>query len=141
MAMERWPAPEGYYKFADRNVVVVIIIEEARAVDSIEEIAATPGVDAMFIGVNDLSFSLGFGGQWEHPAVRDAVSKIAAAARKYKVPLGRPVSSARQVEQYSKEGYRFFQGPRDLGMMAEGSRALLEPLGKTGAAARGRSIY
>jgi hypothetical protein len=37
----RWPAPEGYADFADRNVMTIIIIEEARAVEKIDEIAAT----------------------------------------------------------------------------------------------------
>jgi 2-keto-3-deoxy-L-rhamnonate aldolase RhmA len=42
--------------------MVIVIIEEARAVEQIEEIAATPGIYVMFIGTNDLSFSYGFRG-------------------------------------------------------------------------------
>ena len=43
LAMFRWPASEGYSDFADRNAMVIIIIEEKRAVEKIEEIAAVPG--------------------------------------------------------------------------------------------------
>src|SRR5664279_681431 len=43
LAAFRWPAAEGYYDFADKNVMVVIVIETATAVANIDEIAAVPG--------------------------------------------------------------------------------------------------
>ncbi len=43
--------------FADRNAMVVVIIEQKEAVERIEEIAAVPGMDVIFIGTSDLSFS------------------------------------------------------------------------------------
>src|SRR5229473_1613754 len=49
LAMFRWQAEEGYIEFGDRNVMTVTMIEEARAVEHIDEIAATPGVDVLFI--------------------------------------------------------------------------------------------
>ena len=59
MARFGWPDPEAYQDAADENVTVITIIEEARAIDRIDEIAATPGIDVLFIGTSDLSFSLG----------------------------------------------------------------------------------
>jgi 2-keto-3-deoxy-L-rhamnonate aldolase RhmA len=44
--------------------MVVIIVEEKRAVEKIDEIAAVPGIDVIFIGVNDLSFSYGQRGRY-----------------------------------------------------------------------------
>ena len=48
-----------YHDSADENVMVIIIIEEARAVERIDEIAATPGVDVLFIGTSDFRFRSG----------------------------------------------------------------------------------
>ena len=62
LARLTWPEPDRYTDSADENVTVIIIIEEARAVEHIDEIAATEGVDALFIGTSDLSFSLGLRG-------------------------------------------------------------------------------
>src|SRR5215510_5976196 len=60
MAASRWGmSGSDYAKFANENVLVVVIIEQKQAVDNIEQIASVPGVDVLFIGVNDLSFSLG----------------------------------------------------------------------------------
>src|SRR5271166_3184936 len=78
LAQARWPAPEGYYDFADANVLVVAVVEDTMAVSRIDEIAATPGVDVLFIGTSDLSFSLGLRGRQAHPKLEEAVAKIVA---------------------------------------------------------------
>src|SRR5438128_7190776 len=48
-----WPSSENYYDFADDNVLVIAVVEDTSAVAQIEEIAATPGLDVMFIGTSD----------------------------------------------------------------------------------------
>jgi 2-keto-3-deoxy-L-rhamnonate aldolase RhmA len=137
----RWPAPEGYVRFANRNVVVVTIIEQAKAVDQIEEIASIPGIDVIFIGVNDLSFSLGLGGRQNEPRLQEAIQKIVAAAKRHNVPVGRPAGSAEQVDQLMKQGFLFFQASSELGFMAAGANTLLRPLGKAGFDPKARPLY
>jgi 4-hydroxy-2-oxoheptanedioate aldolase len=44
LATFRWPAPGGYYDFADQNIVVVTNIEDTTAMENIETIAATRGL-------------------------------------------------------------------------------------------------
>ncbi len=141
LASFRWPAPEGYYKFANKNVMVIIIIEQAKAVDQIEEIAKIPGIDVMFIGTNDLSFSLGVGGDQKSPKLLEAIQKVVAAGKKYNVPLGRPASNPEQIQQYIKDGFLFFQGSSELGLMAAGARPLLQSLGKAGFDPKTRPLY
>ena len=141
LASFRWQGPENYYDFADRNVMVIIIIEEKRAVEKIDEIASTPGIDVIFIGTNDLSFSYGRRGDLNDPEVQEAIRRIVAAGKKYNVPVGRPAWSAELVQQYRTEGFLFFQGPGELGLMAAGARSLLEPLGKSGVDPRKQPLY
>ena len=133
LATFRWPAPgEGYHKFADRNVLVILMIEDKDAVENIEEIAAVPGIDVMYIGTSDLSFSLGYGGQPDHPAVQEAIGKIVAAAQRNRVPLGRPGGSPDEIKGYLEQGFTVFQSPADVNLMRSGAQRYLEPLGKTG---------
>jgi 2-keto-3-deoxy-L-rhamnonate aldolase RhmA len=141
LASFRWPAPEGYPKFANRNAMAIIIIEEARAVEQIDEIAAIPGIDVMFIGVNDLSYSLGVGSQMDHPKLKEAVSKIVAAGKKRGIPVGRPGGNPEQIKQLMEQGFSFFQGPSDLSLMGAGSRPLLQSLGKSGFDPKERPLY
>ena len=44
LAAFRWPAPEGYNDFADRNVMVITVIEEARAVERAVRLTVEAGV-------------------------------------------------------------------------------------------------
>jgi 2-keto-3-deoxy-L-rhamnonate aldolase RhmA len=129
LASLRWPAPGGYADFADENVLVVVIIEEAGAVDQIEEIAAVPGIDVLFIGPNDLSYSLGLRGRQNEPKLQEAIAKVLAAGKRHGIPVGRPAGPD-QVAGFVKEGFQFFQAASELGMMAAGARSLLEALGK-----------
>ncbi|MBM3797760.1 MAG: aldolase [Acidobacteria bacterium] len=132
LASFRWLGPEPYADFVDRNALTIIIIEEKRAVDKIEEIAATPGIDVLFIGANDLSYSYGKRGNQEDPVVKEAIAKVLATGKKYGVPVGRPAGNVAQIDQYVKAGFQFIQGPSDLNMLAGGAAPLLKALGKSG---------
>ncbi len=143
LATFRWPAPEGYYDFADRNVMVIVNIEEAQAVENIDAIAATEGLDVLFIGTSDLSFSLGFRGKQDHPRVQEALTEIARAARKHNKILGAPVGTPDLMKKYMEQGFLFFQASTDLRLMAAGARDFLEPLGKLAGASdsKPRPLY
>src|SRR5438477_581832 len=88
-----WPEAENYYDFADENVLVVAVVEDTSALAQIDEIASTPGLDVMFIGTSDLSFSLGLRGRQDEPELDNAVAKIVAAAKKHGKFVGRSASS------------------------------------------------
>ncbi|HVA01160.1 MAG TPA: aldolase/citrate lyase family protein [Terriglobia bacterium] len=141
LATFRWPAPEGYHDFADRNVLVIVNIEEAEAVENIDAIASTPGVDVLFIGTNDLSFSLGFRGEQDHPEVREAIAKVVKAARKHHKVAGAPVGNPDLMKKYLEQGFLFFQASTELGLMAAGSRQFLEPVGKLLTKPKSKSLY
>ncbi len=141
LASFRWPAPEGYANFADKNVTVVVIVEQARAVEQVEEIASIPGIDVLFIGVNDLSYSLGLRGRQDDPKMKEAIEKVVAAGRRHNIALGRPAGTAEQVQRYMKEGFLFFQGSSELGLMAAGANPLLKSLGKSGFDPKTRPLY
>jgi 2-keto-3-deoxy-L-rhamnonate aldolase RhmA len=129
LAQFRWSAPEGYYDFADENVMVITVIENAQGLAHIDEIAATPGLDVLFIGTSDLSFSLGLRGEQNHPKLDAAIAKIVEAGKKNGKALGRPARTPEQVKQFRRDGFLFFQAPTDLDFMAAGAARYLEPCG------------
>ena len=67
---------ERYMKWNEENSIVIVQIEHIRAVENLESIMEVEGIDGMFIGMYDLSASLGYPGQFEHPAVREAIDEI-----------------------------------------------------------------
>ena len=141
LASFRWPAPEGYHTFADNNVLVVIIIEEERAVEQVEAIAATPGLDVIFVGTSDLSFSMGYRGQTSHPRVQEALKWVVAAAKANNKFVGLPVKDSDQIKKYVDWGFQWFQTTTELGLMARGANQLLEPLGRSAEALQKGLLY
>ncbi len=132
LATFTWPEDGDYFDYcdsADRNVLTVIVIEQAEAVDHIDEIAATPGIDVLFIGTSDLSFSLGLRGRQDEPALEAAIRKIVEAGKRHGKFLGRPALSPQEVEKYRAQEFQFFQSVTELGLMRLGAEALLKPLG------------
>jgi 2-dehydro-3-deoxyglucarate aldolase/4-hydroxy-2-oxoheptanedioate aldolase len=71
----------GYGGRADEERVVMIQIETRGALDAVEEIAALPGVDALFVGPYDLGVALGVTPGAATPEVQEAARRVAAAAR------------------------------------------------------------
>jgi 2-keto-3-deoxy-L-rhamnonate aldolase RhmA len=131
LAQFRWPAPGGYYDFADENALVVGVVEDTTALANIDEIASTPGLDVLFIGTSDLSFSLGLRGEQNHPRLDESVAKIAAAARKHHKCLGRPARSAKEIQTFTKQGFQFFMTGTEIDLMMVGAAQLLGQLGRT----------
>ena len=132
--MRTWPGTGNYYGSADREVFTICVVEEAAALDEIDAIAATPGVDALFIGVSDLSFSLGLRGKQDEPVFEDAVQRIVDAAKRHGKFLGRPARTAEQARRFMEQGFLLFQSPTEVGLMEMGARQLLEGI-DTGARA------
>ncbi|MEI4472891.1 HpcH/HpaI aldolase family protein [Frigidibacter sp. MR17.24] len=66
---------------AEAGTQVIAMIESAEGLSAVEAIAAVDGIDMLIIGSNDLADGLGRRGQLDHPDVRAAFARIAAAAR------------------------------------------------------------
>jgi 2-keto-3-deoxy-L-rhamnonate aldolase RhmA len=140
-AVRTWPEPGDYYQSADANVMTICVIEEAEALEHIDAIAATGGVDVLFIGTSDLSFSLGLRGRQNEPALDAAIGRIAAAAHRHGKFLGRPASDPAQIHRYLDQGFLLFQMPTEIGLVEIGARHLLEPFGISGLPEASRALY
>ncbi|KAF4121456.1 HpcH/HpaI aldolase/citrate lyase family [Geosmithia morbida] len=66
----------------NNEVMIMPMIESQEGVDNVEEIAAVPGIDALFIGCADLCMELGIPGQYDTELFHSTVAKVAAAAEK-----------------------------------------------------------
>lgn len=73
----------SYLAEADANVFVAVMIETTEALKEIEAICATPGLDCVVIGTNDLSGAMGLPYMGSHPRVQAAVDDIIAAAKRH----------------------------------------------------------
>ena len=70
------------------KVIAIAQIETRQAVDNAEVIASVEGIDALLVGPNDLSLSLGIPGDMMNPIELEAIAKVAAACKKYGKSFG-----------------------------------------------------
>lgn len=90
-ASKHFTATEAYTKAANESVFVMVQIEHIQAVEHVESIVRVSGVDAIFIGPADLSFSLGVPLEWEHPTLLAAIRRAIQAGRDARLPVAMAV--------------------------------------------------
>ena len=105
--------------------LIAVMIESPLGVANAEAIAATPGVDVLFVGINDLAAEMG-AGDIEDPKVVEAVRQVAeAAARQGKWSGVGGIGNEESMRRYIGMGMRFMHIGNDFGFMmaAAGERA------------------
>lgn len=100
-----------YLKHADEEILLVLQIEHIEGVEHADEILSVPGVDACFIGPNDLAASMGIGLgvplESDHPQLVEAIDHIRKTCVKHGVAPGVHTSGAKGVNQRIAEGFQF----------------------------------
>lgn len=103
-----------YIEHANRETLIIVQLEEQRAVDRAEEIASVPGVDVLMLGPADFSILEGFAGQFDHSGFSPVLKKIASAARNTGKHWARPVSNLEQAKESLELGARLLFHGADL---------------------------
>ena len=112
-----------YFRKANAESVVAVQIEHKDAVAEVEQIAALPDLDFLFIGPADLSQSMGLTGQWEHPEMWQAVERVAKAAAANKVPWAILPRDAAHARRCTELGCRILSLGIDVWFVQKGIRA------------------
>ena len=122
--------PADYLKVANSRTMIFAMIETEEALGNLEAIAATPGLDGLFVGPNDLSISLGFGlgKDLKIPKLEAAIKSIAAAARKNNLVPGAFGGSPEACAFFAGHGFRFIAAATDVGLLAAGAKAMQDQL-------------
>ncbi|MBW7894002.1 MAG: 4-hydroxy-2-oxovalerate aldolase [Opitutaceae bacterium] len=113
----------AYPADANRETFLILQIETTEAIANVEAIAATPGVDGLFIGPGDLSLRLGCALDWTNPKLLAAEDAVAAAAAKHGIAWGRPAGTAAQIQHIFNKGGRLIAHGSDFGAVMTGLAA------------------
>jgi 4-hydroxy-2-oxoheptanedioate aldolase len=109
----------NYLQNANDTLCLIAQIETPAALEQLEEIAAVPGVDALFFGPGDLSATLGLIGQPDHPKVQEAIADGFARAQRAGVPSGVLAPNAAAAQRYLEMGFAFVSVANDLAMLVQ----------------------
>jgi 4-hydroxy-2-oxoheptanedioate aldolase len=130
MALTGVANPKDYVAQANDNIVALAMIETRNAVDNIEEIAATPGIDGLFLGPVDMSLTLSDGKTLDPntPDVERVLDRILKATEKNGKIAGTYCFEAEHAAAFEKRGVRFFLIASDTAFLRNGTTAALRAL-------------
>ena len=125
----RAPSATEYMQKANDETVIICQVESPTAVENIGAILDIEGVDAAFIGPNDLSQSYGLMGQFDHPTVVGAIDTVIAAAKERGKFSGIHITSPpKNLRAWMDKGMTLNLWSNDITMMMQSAREGLAQL-------------
>lgn len=109
---------EQYMKFAEENILRIIQIETAEALEAIDDLLTVEDIDVAFLGPYDMSYALGVPGDISGKTISDAAEKVAKACRKHHVCAG-IMTNRQDMEKHAAMGYKFLLDGLDGLMIAK----------------------
>jgi len=130
MPLQGYSAPVDYLREANSGTLVFAMIETAAALANVDAIAATPGIDALFVGPYDLATALSSGKAQDvqAPQVEQAMDRICIAATKANKIPGIYCRDAESAVAMAKRGFRFVIAGNDLTTLRGATAAQLKVL-------------
>lgn len=115
---------KSYQQWVKDEVVIIPQIEHMEAVNNLEEILNTEGIDGIIVGPYDLSASMGHPGEYDREDVKEALKKIDAITKGLKKPLGFHVvdSNYMNVQEKIDKGYTFLAYSLDFFFLGDKAR-------------------
>jgi 4-hydroxy-2-oxoheptanedioate aldolase len=112
---------------ANRNVVCILMVETAEAVDAVDEILAVPGVDGILIGPYDLSLSttLSIETPGDKPKDVEQISRVLDACERAGVAAAIYCAGPSDVHRRRAEGFRLLQLGSDLAFLSQAATAIV----------------
>ena len=100
-------ATKAYLEERNRNSVCIIGIESVPAVENLPDILKVDGIDAVFVGPNDMTVSLGIPDQFEHPLYEETLRKVISTCRDRDTPVLIHHQTVALAQKWLREGARF----------------------------------
>ncbi len=104
---------------AHRRTMVIALVETALGIENVDAIAATPGVDVVWLGHFDLTNFMGIPAQFDHPRYLAAVDALLAACRRHGKTPGFMAADERQARDYKGKGFRIIAYSTDVMLLRD----------------------
>jgi 2-keto-3-deoxy-L-rhamnonate aldolase RhmA len=119
-----------YVARANREIMLIPLIETRAAVENIDAILDAPGLEAIFFGPNDMSASYGYPGQWEGPGVAEHVLDVRRRAADRGIAAGILSRSTDNAKLRRDQGFNLIGLGADANLLIRAIRdalAVLKP--------------
>ncbi|CAE6858846.1 2-dehydro-3,6-dideoxy-6-sulfogluconate aldolase [Paraburkholderia aspalathi] len=137
----RYGTWSDFGRCANDATVCIVQLETPEAVAQLEEIAAVPGVDALFVGPGDLSAAMGKIGNLADPEVRAAIADCGRRANAIGKPIGIIAPTPAMAREFMEWGFDYVAIASDLSMMMRQANAYLAEVRNDAPAANAGGPY
>jgi len=110
--------PEGI-PWLNEQTLIAPQVESVRAIEALDKTLEVPGIDAVIVGPQDLSVSLGIPGQHNHPKEVEAIERVIAICNAHKKPCGIVLASGELCKPWVEKGMRMVVAGGDIGMIGQ----------------------
>ena len=117
-----------FMKEANENTLIVAQIETKEAIENIDAILGTEGIDVGLIGPNDLSISLGIPDQMGSEILTRAIDKVVEATKKRGKASGIHIGNTEQIRRWRAKGMTVLACSTDIGFMYNASKSTIEEM-------------
>jgi len=110
---------KDYTRAANDFTMVIVQIEHVKAIENLDEILDVPGIDACYIGPNDLLGSMGQipAGESDYPPFVEAVQHVVDMGRKHGVAPGMHVYNVEQMNRRIAQGFQLLALSSEMGLL------------------------
>jgi 2-keto-3-deoxy-L-rhamnonate aldolase RhmA len=122
------PDADEYFRGINKSSVVICQIESETGVRNAEAIAATEGVDCLWVGHYDLSVSMGIPAQFHHEKFLDGLRTVVNAAHKHRRTLGIQPGTPEQADEWMALGFNVISWSSDIAVYRAGLDAAVKRL-------------
>lgn len=114
-----------YFKEANDNIMI-LQLEGEKALKNVDDIITVEGIDIIFIGPYDLSQSLGYAGQVDHPIVIEKMKYIIKKAKQKNITVGVFVDNLEGARFWKNKGVQYISFSVDVGIFYEGCKSIVD---------------
>jgi len=112
-----------FFQQANEDIVVILLLETAKAFENLDAIVSVPGIDIAWMGHYDLTVSMGIPAQFDHPVFLEAMDKLVASCQRHGVAPGFLPPTPESAAHWIRKGFRALSLGSDIGVFLNGVRS------------------
>ncbi len=117
-----------YLDEANANTLIAIQVESTLSLECLDDILSVEGIDAVFVGPEDLSQSMGVPGDIKHPRMIEAYQQVISVANRHGIAPGMHFRDLEMMKEWMGKGMRFAAYKTDFRLLLEASQNALKVL-------------
>ncbi len=118
--------PAEFFTTCNDDITVIVQLETVKGFENLDAILSVPGVDVAWLGLYDLSVSLGVPTQWDHPSLQHATDRLVESCNRNNVVPGVIVASPEDAAIWKSRGFRMISLGVDISVFTGAVRRFRE---------------